>query len=54
MQEGRPAFGPDAALVNYYSAGDTLGGHCDDVERDMSKPIVSISLGCRAVFLLGG
>jgi alkylated DNA repair protein alkB family protein 1 len=26
----------------------------DDAEHDLSKPIVSISLGCPAVFLLGG
>ncbi len=52
----RPArpFVPDAALVNYYREGDTLGGHQDDVEADMQQPIVSISLGCSAVFLIGG
>jgi alkylated DNA repair protein alkB family protein 1 len=49
-----PEYHPDAALVNYYRSGDTLGGHKDDVERDMSQPIVSISLGCPAVFLMGG
>ena len=42
------------ALVNYYHEGDTLGGHRDDVERDQSAPIVAISLGCDAIFLLGG
>ena len=42
------------ALVNYYREGDTLGGHRDDVERDQSAPIVAISLGCDAIFLLGG
>ncbi|GMP54172.1 hypothetical protein CsSME_00019420 [Camellia sinensis var. sinensis] len=34
--------------------GDTLGGHLDDMEADWTKPIVSISLGCKVVFLLGG
>ncbi|PNY03214.1 alpha-ketoglutarate-dependent dioxygenase alkb-like protein, partial [Trifolium pratense] len=33
---------------------DTLGGHLDDMEADWSKPIVSLSLGCKAIFLLGG
>ena len=47
-------FEPDAALVNYYRAGDTLTGHRDDVERDLSQPIVSVSLGAPAVLLLGG
>ena len=42
------------ALVNYYHEGDTLGGHRDDVESDQSAPIVAISLGCDAIFLLGG
>lgn len=48
------AFAPDVALVNYYHAGDTLGGHKDDVEPDMTQPIVTMSLGCEAVFLMGG
>ncbi|KAF6255205.1 alpha-ketoglutarate-dependent dioxygenase AlkB-like protein, partial [Scenedesmus sp. NREL 46B-D3] len=47
-------FRPDVALVNYYQPGDTLNGHQDDVERDLLQPIVTISLGCAAVFLMGG
>ncbi|KAL7202673.1 hypothetical protein ACSBR1_034194 [Camellia fascicularis] len=47
-------FRPEAAIVNYFELGDTLGGHLDDMEADWTKPIVSISLGCKAVFLLGG
>uniref|UniRef100_A0A7N0TXD6 Alpha-ketoglutarate-dependent dioxygenase AlkB-like domain-containing protein n=1 Tax=Kalanchoe fedtschenkoi TaxID=63787 RepID=A0A7N0TXD6_KALFE len=47
-------FQPEAAIVNYFGAGDTLGGHLDDMEADWSKPIVSMSLGCKAIFLLGG
>ena len=47
-------YQPDAAIVNYYREGDTLGGHKDDVEAHMTLPIVSISLGCPAVFLIGG
>ncbi|GAB2297650.1 hypothetical protein Dimus_031739, partial [Dionaea muscipula] len=47
-------FRPEAAIVNYFGLGDTLGGHVDDMEADWSKPIVSISLGCKAIFLLGG
>ena len=48
------AIGADAAIVNYYGRGDTLGGHKDDVENDLTQPLVSISIGCSAVFLLGG
>ncbi|KAL3699600.1 hypothetical protein R1sor_017622 [Riccia sorocarpa] len=47
-------FKAEAAIVNYYRADDMLGGHVDDMEADWSKPIVSISLGCKAIFLLGG
>lgn len=51
---GGEEFRPEAAIVNYFGLGDTLGGHLDDMEADWTKPIVSISLGCKAVFLLGG
>ena len=47
-------FNPDVALINFYKEGDTLGGHLDDVEKDLEKPIVSFSLGCEAIFLIGG
>ncbi|KAH6798452.1 oxidoreductase [Perilla frutescens var. frutescens] len=47
-------FRPEAAIVNYFGLGDMLGGHLDDMEKDWSKPIVSMSLGCKAIFLLGG
>ncbi|KAM7255617.1 hypothetical protein ACFE04_008515 [Oxalis oulophora] len=47
-------FKPQAAIVNYFGLGDSLGGHLDDMEIDWSKPIVSMSLGCKAIFLLGG
>ena len=44
----------DAAIVNYYSRGDTLGGHKDDIENDLTQPLVTFSVGCGAIFLLGG
>ncbi|CAO2829742.1 unnamed protein product [Amaranthus hypochondriacus] len=47
-------FKPEAAIVNYFASGDTLGGHLDDMELDWTKPIVSMSLGCKGIFLLGG
>jgi alkylated DNA repair protein alkB family protein 1 len=43
-----------AGLVNYYREGDALAGHVDDAERDLTKPIISFSLGSPCVFLLGG
>ena len=30
-----------------------MGGHIDDAERDLRQPLVSMSLGCDAVFLMG-
>lgn len=47
-------FSAEAAIVNFYGPDDMLGSHQDDIEADLSKPIVSISLGCKAIFLLGG
>uniref|UniRef100_A0A0D6R966 Fe2OG dioxygenase domain-containing protein n=1 Tax=Araucaria cunninghamii TaxID=56994 RepID=A0A0D6R966_ARACU len=52
MQKGE--FHAEAAIVNYFGSDNMLGGHLDDMEADWSKPIVSISLGCKAIFLLGG
>lgn len=42
------------ALARQDIAADRTGGHVDDAELDRSRPLVSISLGCAAVFLCGG
>jgi DNA oxidative demethylase len=47
-------FAPDACLVNRYEPGARLSLHQDKDERDLSAPIVSVSLGLPAVFLFGG
>jgi DNA oxidative demethylase len=47
-------FEPDACLINRYEPGARLTLHQDKDERDFSAPIVSVSLGLPAVFLLGG
>jgi len=47
-------FEPDACLVNRYVPGARLSLHQDTNERDYDAPIVSVSLGMRAVFLFGG
>jgi hypothetical protein len=44
----------EAAIVNYYPVGSYMSGHVDDAEHAMDEPIVSINLGCPAIFLLGG
>eukprot|EP01035_Chromulina_nebulosa_P036175 gene36175-48699_t len=43
----------EAAIVNYYPCGTSMSGHLDDAEQAMDEPIVSISLGCPAIFLIG-
>lgn len=53
-QAGFPGFEPDACLINRYVPGARLTLHQDRNERDFSAPIVSVSLGIPAVFLLGG
>jgi alkylated DNA repair protein (DNA oxidative demethylase) len=47
-------FDPDACLVNRYVPGARLTLHQDKDEKDFSAPIVSVSLGPPATFLLGG
>lgn len=43
-----------AAIVNFYSIKSRMGGHRDDLEEALEQPIVSLSLGLPAIFLLGG
>lgn len=62
-----PAFPPDlaqllcalfpdmvsqAAIVNFYSPGDTLSLH-RDVAEDCNRGLASISIGCDGIFILG-
>jgi alkylated DNA repair protein (DNA oxidative demethylase) len=51
---GYPGFEPDACLINLYEPGARLSLHRDENERDLTAPIVSVSLGLPAAFLFGG
>jgi len=51
-QAGFGSFVPDACLINRYEPGARLSLHQD--EGDPAAPIVSVSFGVAAVFLLGG
>lgn len=51
---GYPGFEPDACLINLYEPGTRLSLHRDENERDLTAPIVSVSLGLPAIFLFGG
>eukprot|EP00557_Chaetoceros_sp_GSL56_P001698 CAMPEP_0176504248 /NCGR_PEP_ID=MMETSP0200_2-20121128/15819_1 /TAXON_ID=947934 /ORGANISM="Chaetoceros sp., Strain GSL56" /LENGTH=389 /DNA_ID=CAMNT_0017903641 /DNA_START=79 /DNA_END=1246 /DNA_ORIENTATION=+ len=51
---GNDRFCASASIINYYSLKSIMGGHKDDLEYDFTKPVVSLSIGLPAVFLLGG
>ena len=48
------SFKPETAIVNYYYLDSSMGPHVDDAEFDLSRPVISVSLGASAVFLIGG
>lgn len=50
---GYDAFQPQACLINAYGPGAKLSLHQDKDEKDLSAPIVSVSLGLPAVFQFG-
>lgn len=45
---------PEACLVNYYGPDAKMGLHQDKDERELSAPVVSISLGDACLFRVGG
>jgi alkylated DNA repair protein (DNA oxidative demethylase) len=52
-QAGYADFTPESCLINEYVPGAKLSLHQDKDEKDLSAPIVSLSLGLPAVFLFG-
>ena len=54
MAGGYDGFAPDACLINRYEAGARMSLHQDRDERDLTQPIVSVSLGLACRFLFGG
>lgn len=53
-EAGLGAFEPDACLINRYLPGSSMALHQDRNEKNLTEPIVSVSLGIPAVFLFGG
>ena len=47
------SLSPSAAIVNYYTLQSSMLAHIDDAELALLPPIVSLSLGQSAIFLLG-
>ncbi|KAH8108177.1 hypothetical protein BXZ70DRAFT_1015809, partial [Cristinia sonorae] len=48
------SYEPDAGIVNFYQTKDTLMAHVDRSEVCATSPLVSVSLGCASIFLIGG
>ncbi len=44
----------EAAIVNFYPSSGSMGAHLDSAELTQMPPIVSISLGNSAIFMIGG
>ncbi len=53
-EAGFDAFEPDSCLINRYVPGARMSLHQDKDEKDLTAPIVSVSLGLPVVFLWGG
>ena len=53
-QCGFNGYEPDCCLVNRYAVGARMGTHRDFDELDMAHPIVSVSIGLPATFLVWG
>jgi DNA alkylation damage repair protein AlkB len=47
-----PNVDAEAAIVNFYSPGDTLSVH-RDVSEECDQALISISIGCDGIFLVG-
>lgn len=44
----------ECGIINYFHEDSVMCGHVDHSEKDLTKPIISYSLGETAIFLLGG
>jgi DNA oxidative demethylase len=53
-EAGYPGYIPDTCLINRYEIGAGMGLHQDSDEAEFKAPVVSVSLGLPATFLVGG
>jgi alkylated DNA repair protein alkB homolog 1 len=51
---GFDGYRAQAVIVNYYPIATTLAGHVDNSEADLDAPLISVSFGQKAIFLIGG
>jgi len=47
-------FRAEAGIINFYQPDDSLTCHIDRSEKNMQSPLISVSFGRDAIFLLGG
>ena len=51
---GFDSFKPEAGIINFYHLNSTLSGHKDHSEKNLTVPLISMSFGNAALFLIGG
>ncbi|XP_011299196.1 alkylated DNA repair protein alkB homolog 1 [Fopius arisanus] len=51
---GFDGYRAEAAIINFYRMNSTLAGHVDHSEDNLDAPLVSVSFGQSAIFLIGG
>ncbi|KAH9577249.1 Alpha-ketoglutarate-dependent dioxygenase AlkB-like [Trypanosoma melophagium] len=47
------AYEPQTSIVNYFPVGAMMMAHQDVSEESLQQPLISLSLGCSCVFLMG-
>lgn len=48
------SYDPQGGIINFYGPKDALTAHIDHSEAEAVRPLVSVSLGASAIFLVGG
>lgn len=46
-------YQPQSGIVNYFPVGTTMMSHQDAAEEALTQPLLSLSLGCPCIFLMG-
>lgn len=51
---GQPAiYQPQSGIVNFFPVGTAMMSHQDAAEEALTQPLLSLSLGCPCIFLMG-
>lgn len=46
-------YQPQSGIVNYFPVGTSMMAHQDAAEEALTQPLLSLSLGCSCIFLMG-